>query len=134
MAARYTLSAGERLKREQHIKALFRSGKALSAFPLRLIWLLVPKNDEASVTRAGFSAPKKKFKHATDRNRIKRVMREVWRLQKLILEPVIPEGMQLHIFLLFIDVTLPDYDTVFAAAGKAIAQLKKTLDHAQPPE
>jgi ribonuclease P protein component len=131
MAARYTLSAGERLKREQHIKALFQSGKALSVFPLRLIWRLVDA-EEASSTCAGFSAPKKKFGHAKDRNRIKRLMREAWRLQKPALLPAIPAGKQLHLFILFTDKSLPDYPTVFAAIGKGITQLQKALADVQP--
>jgi ribonuclease P protein component len=130
MAARYTLGAGERLKREQHIEALFRTGKALSVFPLRIIWQLVPKAAEPFTIRAGFSAPKKKFKRATDRNSIKRLLREAWRLQKPALESGIPEGRQLHIFILFTDKALPDYDAVYAAIGKGIVQLQKALAHA----
>ncbi len=132
MAARYTLGAGERLKREQHIKALFRSGKALSAFPLRLIWLLIPAGDDPAPIRAGFSAPKKKFKRATDRNRIKRLMRESWRLQKPGIDLAIPAGSQLLVFLLFTDAALPQYEPVHAAVGKALSQLKKSLDHVSP--
>jgi ribonuclease P protein component len=131
MAARYTLCADERLKREQHIEALFRTGKALSVFPLRMIWRLAEAN-EAYPIRAGFSAPKKKFKKAVDRNRIKRLMREAWRLQKPGLAPAIQEGQQLHIFILFTDKALPDYDTIYTAVGKGIAQLQKTLDY-EPP-
>jgi len=131
MAARYTLCADERLKREQHIEALFRTGKALSVFPLRMVWRLA-EADEAFAIRAGFSAPKKKFKRAADRNRIKRLMREAWRLQKPGLAPAIPAGQQLHIFILFTDKVLPNYDTIYKAVGKGITQLQKTLDY-EPP-
>jgi len=130
-AARYTLSAGERLKREQHIKALVQHGKALSVFPLRIIWRLVDA-DEPFATRAGFSAPKKKFRHATDRNRIKRLLREAWRLQKPALLSGIPPGRQLQLFILFTDKALPDYAAVATAMGKGIAQLQQALANAQP--
>ena len=131
MAARYTLSAGERLKREQHIKALFQTGKALSVFPVRLLWMLAPP-DGAAASRAGFSAPKKKFRHATDRNRIKRLLREAWRLQKPVLESAIPAGRQLHLFIMFTDKVLPSYDVVFAAVEKSILKLQNELADATP--
>ena len=132
MAARYTLRAGERLKREQHIEALFRTGKALSVFPVRIVWRLEPVASTPFNILAGFSAPKKKFKRATDRNRIKRQLREAWRLQRPALEPAIPAGRQLHIFILFTDKTLPEYDALYAAIGKAVILLQKTLSDAKP--
>lgn len=128
MAARYTLRAGERLKREQHIKALFQNGKALSVFPVRVIWLLAAP-DGRSPVRAGFSAPKKRFRHATDRNRIKRLLREAWRLQQPALYPCLPEEKQLQLFLLYTGKALPDYDEVYRTVGKCILQLQKALGH-----
>jgi ribonuclease P protein component len=88
--------------------------------------------DEAFPSRAGFSAPKKKFGHAKDRNRIKRLMREAWRLQKPALLPAIPAGKQLHVFILFTDKSLPDYQIVLAAIGKGINHLKKALANVPP--
>ncbi|HEY0075841.1 MAG TPA: hypothetical protein VGB77_17195, partial [Abditibacteriaceae bacterium] len=61
MPVPYTFSLAERLKRERHIETLFQTGKAFSVFPLRVVWLLVPRGEEeTSAARAGFSAPKKK--------------------------------------------------------------------------
>lgn len=129
MAARYTLCANERLKREQHIKALFQSGKALSAFPVRIVWQLAPAAEPFPI-RAGFSAPKKAFRHAVERNRIKRLLREAWRLQKPTLASSVPPGRQLRLFILYTDKTLPDYQAVYAAIGKCILQLQKALSDA----
>ncbi len=127
MVLRYTLGSEGRLKLEQHIETLFRSGKAFSVFPIRVVWLLAPRGAERSPSRAGFSAPKKKFKRAVDRGRIKRLLREAWRLQQHELSPYIPEGSQLHLFLLFVDNTLPAHEAVHLATGKAIARLKLLL-------
>jgi ribonuclease P protein component len=127
MALRYTLGSDSRLKREQHIETLFRTGKAFSVYPVRVIWLLQPRGEEPSATRVGFSAPKKKFKRAVDRGRVKRLLREAWRLQQHELLPSIPEGQQMHMFLLFTDAALPAYEVVFEAVGKGIERIKKAL-------
>ena len=130
MGNRYTLGANARLKREQDIEALFRNGKALSVFPLKVIWRLVPGIACPPEIKAGFSAPKKKFKRATDRNRVKRLLRESWRLQQNELRDLIPDGYQLHVFLLFNDLNLPEYRSVFESVGRAILLLKNAIGHA----
>jgi ribonuclease P protein component len=130
MAPRYTLGSDSRLKREQQIETLFRTGKAFSVFPVRVMWTLAPLNGETSVTRAGFSVPKKKFKRSVDRGRVKRLLREAWRLQQHELSEGIPAGKQLHVFLIFTDAALPDYQTVYNAVGKGLTKLKKALGDA----
>lgn len=127
MAIRYTLGKDERLKREQHIETLFRSGKAFSVFPLRIIWQNTARGAERTSLRAGFSVPKKRFRKATDRNRIKRLLREAWRLNKHHLLPHIPPAAQLHLFLIFSDGVIPDRDKLEEAVRKGIARIQATL-------
>lgn len=87
----YTLKKHERLKRKRYFEAIFSQGKSVKAFPIRAIYLeFTPENFEKSDTfpnnsQIAFSAPKKRFKNATDRNRIKRQMLEAYRLNKHIL-------------------------------------------------
>lgn len=132
MPKRLTLGADERLKREKDLETLFRQGKAFSVFPLKLIWLLTaPRAGEEKVcVKAAFTAPKKKFRKAVQRNRVKRLLRESWRLQKNILCDAVPAGKQLHVFLIFTGATLPSYAEVFSAVQKGMERLLRALQQA----
>ena len=71
----------DKLKSKKAIEALFQQGKALTVFPLRLIFMPAEFDDNSRV-KAGFSVSSRVFKKAVDRNRIKRLMREAYRLNK----------------------------------------------------
>ncbi|MDB2471683.1 ribonuclease P protein component, partial [Flavobacteriaceae bacterium] len=71
----------EKLKSKAIIDALFTNGSSISCFPLRFVYL--QKDFPENITlKCGVSVSKKKFKRAVDRNRIKRLMREAYRLNK----------------------------------------------------
>lgn len=76
-----TLEKKERLKSKKLIKKLFEDGNAIRKFPLRLIYLSVGTLSSKS-TQVSFSVPKRNFKKAVDRNRIKRLLREAYRQEK----------------------------------------------------
>ena len=77
----YRFSREEKLKSRKRIRELFTEGTSVKTFPLKLLYLRVPP--ETPVTaQAAFSVPKRNFRKAVKRNRIKRLMREAYRLQK----------------------------------------------------
>jgi ribonuclease P protein component len=76
-----TLGRSERLKSERVIRELFDTGSNLTVYPFRLIYQRRTPSDNFSV-KIGFSVPRKNFKRAVDRNRLKRRMREAYRLNK----------------------------------------------------
>ena len=79
---KYTFKKTERLKSRKIIERIFnREGHSLVTFPILTIWLETPLNSD-SPAQATFSVSKKKFKKAVQRNRIKRLMREAYRLNK----------------------------------------------------
>ena len=81
---RNTFRNEEKLKKKNLITELFASGKSVSVFPLKMIYL---QNDHDSTykIKAGVSVSKRNFKSAVDRNRIKRLMRESYRKNKYLI-------------------------------------------------
>ncbi|GAA4268811.1 ribonuclease P protein component [Hyunsoonleella aestuarii] len=71
----------EKLKSKKLIDLLFSEGQSVSAFPLRLVYLNTSFN-EPVLAKTGVSVSKRNFKTAVDRNRIKRLLREAYRLNK----------------------------------------------------
>lgn len=81
---RYTFRNEEKLKKKNLIKELFASGKSVSLFPLKMIYLQYD-HDSPFKIQAGVSVSKRNFKRAVDRNRIKRLMRESYRKNKYLI-------------------------------------------------
>ncbi|OSY87032.1 ribonuclease P [Tenacibaculum holothuriorum] len=78
---RFTLGKDERLKSRKLIGRLYEEGKTLKVFPLRMVYLQTEHTSKFP-TQVGVSVPKRNFKKAVDRNRIKRLMRETYRKEK----------------------------------------------------
>lgn len=78
---KFTFNKTEKLKSEKLIEKLFLEGKSVVAYPLRLVYIETVF-DSGVKTKVGVSVSKRHFKRAVDRNRIKRLMREAYRLQK----------------------------------------------------
>ncbi|WP_296634926.1 ribonuclease P protein component [Polaribacter sp.] len=80
---KYTLGKKERLKSKKLIEKLYKEGTSVKAFPLRMVFLQTEHTSDYPA-QVGVSVAKRNFKKAPDRNRLKRVMRESYRLQKEI--------------------------------------------------
>ena len=78
---KFTYLKNEKLKSKKLIDQLFTEGQSVSAFPLRLVYLDTTF-DDAVIAKTGVSVSKRNFKTAVHRNHIKRLLREVYRLNK----------------------------------------------------
>jgi ribonuclease P protein component len=78
---RYTFNKAERISIQREIDRLFSHGNAFTSYPLRIVYLQQKPFSGATVSVL-FSAPKKKIKRAVKRNRVKRLIREAYRLNK----------------------------------------------------
>ena len=77
-----TCSKKEKLKSKKLIERLFAEGYSVSVFSLRLVYMETVFDDDSKY-KTGVSVSKRSFKNAVDRNRIKRLLREVYRLKKV---------------------------------------------------
>lgn len=81
---KFTLSSTERLKSKKELGELFTHGKSFLVYPFKVIYN-TPKENGGPNCKVAFAVSKKKLKHAADRNRMKRLMREAYRLNKHLL-------------------------------------------------
>ncbi len=96
---RFTFTKEERLKSKKLIEELFSNKTFVQNSVIRIYFKQVTL-DCAYQAQFAFAVPKKLFQHATDRNRLKRLMRESVRLQKPMLTQILQENNKQVILLL----------------------------------
>ncbi len=121
---RYTFTKSEKLKSRKLIGQLFEQGQRLKAFPLQVVYLTVEHEGDFPV-KAGFSVSKRYFKHAVDRNRIKRLMRESYRLNKHKFYKHCNDKQVL--MFIYISRKKADYPQVEKAMNDILSQLSQTI-------
>ncbi|WP_205508403.1 ribonuclease P protein component [Longitalea arenae] len=127
MVKKFTLKKEERLKRRKIIEQLFSEGRAVAAFPIRVQYKLVDQLLTVPL-QAGFSVSSRNFKKAVDRNRIKRLMREAYRLQKAPLEQALQtKQQQLALFLIYTGKELPEFTVVKEKVEVVLKKLLQTV-------
>ncbi len=101
----FSFRKSERIHFLKQIDELFGGGKsrALSAFPIRVVYRYVHRLPTEAPFQVLISVPKRNLKHAVDRNRVKRQLREAFRKNKHLLYDKLPEGQQLTMGFLWLD-------------------------------
>jgi len=146
MGHRFTLGRDQRLKSRKRIERIFREGKSINVFPYRVYYMLeettsgeltaggnTAGGEPARVgvkpsLQAGFGASSRHFKKAVDRNRIKRLTREAYRLNKGELSQWVEQRkLSLSVFFIYTGKELPDYQLVSGKIAVALQKIGKEI-------
>jgi ribonuclease P protein component len=113
----------EHLCGDKRIGRLFTQGEAFIAYPLRVVYSIEPKID-VEFASVMVSVPKKRFKRAVKRNRLKRLMREAYRLNKHELIDCLKEkDLQIHIAFNYVSDDELDFATIEKKMKLALQRL-----------
>lgn len=125
-----TFPKSEHLCGETRIEQLFTKGKAFIAYPLRVVYSIQPNNNSEPISVL-VSVPKKRFKRAVKRNRLKRLMRESYRLNKhATIDMLIENNLQLQLAFNYISDEELDFITI---EKKMKVALKRIQEIIKPP-
>lgn len=127
MTKKFTLNKNDRLKSRKLIEQLFKKGDKMHSGYFKAFYL----NQTGSVNslQLGVGVSGKTFKKAVDRNRIKRLIKESFRLQKNSLKDKLENHQkQLSVFILYTGNEVPAYREVYEKIGALIKKLQNILD------
>jgi ribonuclease P protein component len=130
----FSLSKTERLKSKKTIDTLFRTGEAFFVFPFKVIFRIAPANlveasDQGAPLVMGISVPKRIFKRANKRNRIKRLTRETYRINKVALKEALKATNQiLEMMLIYTAQEEIEYATLELKMQKLLQKLQSKVE------
>ena len=127
MAKAFSYNKKEKLKSKKQLDALFATGKNFTIFPVKVFYMPVEAESDFPL-KVGVGVSSRNFKKATDRNRIKRLLREAYRTEKtLLFEHIKVSEQKLALFFLYVDKTLPEYGVIKSKMQLVIERLTKQL-------
>jgi ribonuclease P protein component len=127
MKGLFTFSKEERLTGKTSIDRLFNEGRSFNQFPFRVFYIIVDQPEEP-LARLLIAIPKKKVKHAVDRNRLRRLVREAYRLNRTEIITCLEAGsLHLHIALVYsgesVDLTYKEVEQKIIACLAKLANI-----------
>lgn len=126
-SSKYSFAKTERITSRDKIFRLFQSGKPIKAYPIYAKFIVVDTQEADS--QILISVSKKKFKKAVDRNRIKRLIREAYRLNKEILISELQEKkIKIAIVISFSLTELPDFKVINKSVVKLLKKITEILN------
>lgn len=127
MSKPFSLSKHERLKSKKQIDALFLSGEAFFVFPYKVKYKIELQQD-ISELKFAISVPKRNFKRAVDRNRLKRMSREAYRINKVSLKNNLAlQNSSLQLMFIFTHKEIVSYSEIEKAVINCLAKIIKQI-------
>lgn len=126
---RYTLGREERLKSDVLITQLYEKGKGVNKYPLRITYMVLPeKTFTDSLLKVSINASKKGLRLAVKRNRMKRILREIYRHHKHpLIDIAESHGCCIALGVVYVGSYLMDYDQLERLFLKLQKRLKEEL-------
>ncbi len=127
---KHTFKKQERVTNKTIIKQLFSKGNSFNNFPIRLVWI-EQEADGYFPVEVLISVPKRTFPHATDRNQVRRRIREAYRLQKHTLIQILKETVpqkKYSFCLLYNAPAIQDYAAIELAVKNIIVRFLKIVE------
>ena len=122
----------EHLCLRNDIDALFSAGaKVLTAYPLRVVYREV-KHKEGPKVKVLLSVPKRKLRHAVDRNRANRQLREAYRLNKPTLLETLGDKQGLHLAFMWLSDKPVDSKVIEKKVINLLHRIGEQLHQEQP--
>lgn len=119
-----TYNKDDKLKHKKLIEKLFKAGKSISTFPLRLVYLQI-NHEGNSLLQAGVSVAKRNFKLSVDRNLLKRRMREAYRLKKQAIYPML--NQKYILMFIYIDKEISPSKAIHVAMEQLLQKFIKRI-------
>ncbi len=119
-----SLSKSERITSSRQISLVFAEAQSVTKYPI-LLFYKKRKSDDLPLVRAAFTVSKKKFKRAVDRNKVKRLLREVHRKNKLFLSNQLPASQSIDLVYVYIGKKIESYHHIEAATKQLFDNLAK---------
>ena len=137
MSTRFTYQKKDKLKSRKQTQFLFAKGQSMNAFPIKLIYTIETiesvDSSESGTLQAGVGAPSRTFRKAVARNRVKRLLREGYRLERpAFMEAAAIKGLRINLFFLYTDATVITQAAIQEKIKQLLARLAEKINSTRP--
>jgi len=125
---KYSLNRNERIKHRKLIEDIFSKGNTIYKDFIRINYIESDFSDDI-IAKVAFSVPKKKFKRAYKRNRLKRIMREVYRKTKPDFYEILSnKSIKIALLFVYLDDEIKNYEIIEKTMKSALKKLVKKIE------
>jgi ribonuclease P protein component len=129
LSSQFTFQKKDKLKSRKQTQFLFAKGQSMNAFPIKLIYTL--ESNEPGSVQTGVGAPSRTFRKAVDRNRVKRLLREGYRLERpeFIASSVDAlNKLRVNLFFLYTDATVISQKEIQEKIKQLLSRLSEKIN------
>ena len=146
----FTYQKADKLKSRKQTQFLFAKGQSMNAFPIKLIYTIeslaslsealpspylnLQTIQEKGQLQAGVGAPSRTFRKAVLRNRVKRLLREAYRLEKpTFVASAALQGNRVNLFFLYTDAVILSQLEIQEKVKQLLSRLSEKLNSKTNP-